>query len=172
VKLALIRHTAVDCAPGICYGRLDLPLAPAKAEGDIRAVCAQLAGFEAARLWSSPALRCRRLAEALGRPILDPRLVELDLGAWEGRPWDDVPRAELDRWAADPLGFAAPGGETGEMLVARVRSFFEELRATEGDHAVVSHGGPLRILSALAGGRAVDLLVPAPPLGSVEIVDL
>ena len=172
MKIALVRHTAVDCAPGICYGRLDLPLAPASAGRDIGAVCAQLAAFGAARIWSSPALRCRRLAEALGDPILDDRLVELDLGAWEGKPWDEVPRADLDRWAADPLGFAAPGGETGRMLIARLTSFFEELLTQPGDHVVVSHGGPLRVLTALAFKRPVDLLEPAPPLGSVQIAEI
>lgn len=172
MRLALVRHTAVDCAPGICYGRLDLPLAAASAEREMIAVRDRLAGFAGASIWSSPARRCRELAELLGMPTFDDRLLELDLGQWEGKPWDEVPRADLDRWAADPLGFAAPGGETGQMLVLRVTGFFEMLRAQPGDHVVVTHGGPLRILSALAAGRTVDLLSPAPPLGSVEIVGL
>ncbi|MFC7551236.1 hypothetical protein ACFQU7_01395 [Pseudoroseomonas wenyumeiae] len=35
---------------------------------------------------------------------------------------------------------------------------------------MVSHGGPLKVLAALIEGRAVDLLAPAPPLGSCRIL--
>ncbi len=176
VKFALVRHTAVEVAPGICYGRLDLPLAPGAVQ-HLAAVVARLAEFGPARLWSSPAQRCRRLAEALAPaagtpPVFDERLLELDLGAWEGRAWDGVARADLDRWAADPLGFAAPGGETGNALVARVTAAFADISTIPGDHVVVTHGGPLRVLSALARAAPVDLLAPAPALGSVEIVAL
>jgi len=176
MKIAFVRHTSVDVAPGTCYGRLDLPLA-ATAAADIAAVVALLADFGARRVWSSPASRCRLLAEALAPALgadraFDDRLLELHLGDWEGRQWDEVPREHLDRWASDPLGFAAPGGETGAMLIARVSNFFAELRAAGGDHVVVSHGGPLRVLTALAASREVDLLRPAPPLGSLEIVEL
>jgi alpha-ribazole phosphatase len=176
VKIAFIRHTAVEVAPGLCYGRLDLPLAVTAAE-DIAGVVARLADFGAARIWSSPATRCRRLAEALapvigGDPAFDDRLLELHLGGWEGRSWDEVPRADLDRWAADPLGFTAPGGEPGSALIARVTAAFEEIMACAGDHVVVTHGGPLRILSALARQAPIDLLTPAPALGSVEIIEI
>lgn len=174
MKIALLRHTAVEIAAGTCYGRLDLPLA-ATAERDIAAVAALLGDFGPARLWCSPAARCRLLAAAVAplvgaAPVFDDRLQELHLGAWEGRPWDQVPRADLDRWTADPLGFAAPEGESGTALVARVTAAFATITGTPGDHVVITHGGPLRVLAALVRGRPVDLLAPAPALGSVDIV--
>lgn len=174
MKLALLRHTAVEIAPGTCYGRLDLPLA-ATADRDIAAVAALLADFGAAQLWCSPAMRCRRLAAAIApllgaKPVFDERLQELHLGSWEGCTWDEVPRADLDRWSADPLGFAAPDGESGGALVARVSAAFAAITALPGDHVIITHGGPLRVLAALARGLPVDLLAPAPALGSVDIV--
>jgi alpha-ribazole phosphatase len=164
---ALLRHLPALIAPGHCYGRLDLPPGPA----DPAPTLAGLAGFAAAALVSSPAARCRALADAAAArlglpPRFEPRLLELDFGAWEGLPWDDVPRAALDAWAADPWGFAPPGGESGAALVARVRAAFAELPPGA---VVVSHGGPLKVLAALIAGRAVDLLAPAPPLGSCVI---
>jgi alpha-ribazole phosphatase len=176
MRIAFVRHTAVEVAPGTCYGRLDLPLA-ATAAADIAGVVARLAGFGATRIWSSPASRCRLLAEALApgvgaNPVFDDRLLELHLGDWEGCPWDDVPRTDIDRWVADPLGFAAPGGEAGHALISRVTAAFEEIVARPGDPIVVTHGGPLRVLSALGRRVPVDLLTPAPTLGSVEIVEL
>ena len=67
-------------------------------------------------VWSSPAVRCRGLAEAIAAVLRvplreDQRLWELDFGAWEGRPWETIAREDLDRWALDPLGFAPPGGD-------------------------------------------------------------
>ncbi len=167
MRIALVRHPAPLIAGGICYGRLDVPLDP---RADLAGLAARLAGF-AGSVVTSPSLRCRQTAAALGAtPRVDVRLLELDFGDWEGRPWDDVPRAELDRWAADPLGFAAPGGESGAALVARVRAFHADLVGAGYDCVVVSHGGPLRVLSALLHRRSVNLLAPAPGLGSVEII--
>jgi alpha-ribazole phosphatase len=166
-RLALLRHPAVAAPPGLCYGRLDVPLA-SHGLRQAGAAAARLGDFAGARLWTSPARRCCAAAEivaaAIGtRPTIDRRLEELCFGDWEGRRWDSLDRAALDRWAADPEGFAAPGGETGRALIARVRAFFAEMAAAGGAHVVVSHGGPLRVLTALAAGREVDLL--AKPIG-------
>jgi alpha-ribazole phosphatase len=165
---ALLRHLPTDIAPGHCYGRLDLPPGTG---GDAGAALAGLAGFAVTALFSSPARRCLVLAEqvaaATGLAVrVDARLWELDFGAWEGRSWDAVPRAALDAWAADPWGFAPPGGESGAALVARVQDFHAQLPPGA---VVVSHGGPLKVLAALVEGRPVDLLAPAPPMGSCRI---
>ncbi len=156
--IALVRHPAVD-AGGRCYGRLDLPVADLAAAQALAARVAVLRGT----VWTSPAARCRVVAG--GR--VDARLAELDFGAWEGVPWDDVPRAALDAWAADPWGFAPPGGESGAALVARVTAFARAL--PPGDHVVVTHGGPLKVLTAVLAGQAVDLLAAPPAAGSITV---
>jgi len=164
----LVRHPAVLVPLGVCYGRLDVPLAPGweeLADGLGR----RLRELGVRRVVSSPLSRCRAVAErALGRGIeVDARLREMDFGVWEGVAWDLVDRALLDRWAGDVLGFAPPGGESGAALVARVVAFWEGLG--EGGVCVVTHGGPLRVLGALARGEAVRLDVAAPGVGSVEV---
>jgi alpha-ribazole phosphatase len=123
-------------------------------------------------VWTSPARRCRdlagKIADALSIPLIaDPRLLELDFGAWEGKPWDEVPRVELDRWTANPLRFRAPGGESGEELIARVNDFFAGLSQ---DCVVVSHGGPLKVLSALLRGKPIDLLSQPQALGTAVAI--
>jgi alpha-ribazole phosphatase len=165
----LVRHPPPLIEPGICYGRLDIPIHP---NADIAGLARDPVLTGSAVIWTSPARRCRglsdRIADALAIPVIaDPRLLELDFGAWEGKPWDEVPRAELDRWAADPLRFRAPGGESGEALIARVSTFFAGL---EQDCVVVSHGGPLRVLSALLRGQPVDLLSPPQALGAAVAI--
>ena len=83
----------------------------------------------------------------------------------EGRPWLALPRAEVDRWIADPLRHSPPGGETGAALIARVRAFLGALG--DGAHVVVSHGGPLKVIAALAAGREIDLWASPPGFGTV-----
>jgi alpha-ribazole phosphatase len=174
LNVALIRHPAPLVGAGICYGRLDLPLHPDGITA-IQAIVDQLADFAGRTVWSSPARRCLALAEAITNctsplPRQDARLLELDFGKWEGKPWDSVPRDGLDRWAADPLSFAPPGGESGAALIARVRSFYQLLMAEGENCVVVSHGGPLKVLAALLQCRKVDLLASAPAFGWVDVV--
>jgi alpha-ribazole phosphatase len=207
MRVALVRHPTPLIAPGICYGRLDVPVGthaswpcvsrpstherqgadgrdttdqdgqtqvPVPSHNGLAADNGVATGPDlsgAVRVWTSPARRCRGVAEAIARAlsvplIVDPRLQELDFGEWEGRPWDAIARADLDRWAACPWRFAPPGGESGAELVARVCEFHAELRE---DCVVVSHGGPLKVLAALLAGTPIDLLAEAPPLGSIRI---
>jgi alpha-ribazole phosphatase len=165
MQVVLVRHPAPDIAAGVCYGRLDVPLRAGAT------LASSLPALDLARIWTSPSQRCRAVAEAMARPLrVEARLLELDFGAWEGMAWDAVPRAALDAWAADPLGFAPPGGESGAALLARVRAVHRDLLAAGEDCAVISHGGPLKLLAALLRGDPPDLLAPAPPIGSVQVV--
>jgi alpha-ribazole phosphatase len=171
MRIALIRHPAVLIAPGVCYGRLDIGVDPSAAERMGQIVSDPGLGG-AKRVWSSPAARCSGLGEAIATELavplfVDHRLLEMDFGAWEGRTWDEIGRASLDRWAASVLTFAPPGGESGVDLMARVRDFHTELCGCGQDCVIVSHGGPLKILLALLAGKPVDLLAPPPPIGSV-----
>jgi alpha-ribazole phosphatase len=170
--LALARHPTPDIAPGICYGRLDVGLA-ATADAEIAAMATALGDLAAPCVWSSPARRCRIAAEAIaarlhGTVRIDPRLRELDFGAWEGLAWDRVPRDDLDRWAAAPEAFTPPGGEPVAALRRRVEDVDDAIGNAAGDAVVVSHGGPLRVLTSRRLAREVDWLAPPPPFGAVR----
>ena len=141
--LHLIRHPRPLIEPGICYGRLDV-------EGEFPELTAAhlrtelLAGLP---VYSSPLRRCRELAGFLNpRPEIDARLAEMNFGEWEGRAWDDIPRAEIDAWAADVAGYAPPGGESPRQLQQRVLAFVAEL--WEPEAVIVTHAGVIRVLMA------------------------
>ena len=141
--LHLIRHPRPLVAPGICYGRLDV------AAADVVDVAGRLSAELPAGLplWSSPLRRCRELAEGLhAQPIFDERLREMNFGAWEGQAWDDIPRAELDAWAADVAGYAPPGGESPFALQRRALDFVAGLSVAEA--VIVTHAGVIRTLLA------------------------
>jgi alpha-ribazole phosphatase len=155
----LIRHTAPAVAPGVCYGRTDVPLA-ASAERDIQATLALLPKFDL--VYSSPAQRCVRLASELARRdgcelALAPELQELDFGAWEQLPWTEIPRDHSDPWTADTWNLSPPGGETEQALWTRVASWYRTaLPAPVFRCAIVAHGGPLRVLRCLALGLGME----------------
>lgn len=145
MALTLVRHTR-PAGEGICYGASEVDLAASFAE-EAGALLARL--DRPACIVSSPLVRCRRLADflggVLGVPVAsDPRWREMDFGTWEGARWEDVPRAELDAWAGDPMGARPHGGESVAMLLARVRAAIADQRRAAGPSLVVTHAGPIR----------------------------
>ena len=150
MQLILVRHTRPLVAGGVCYGVTDLDLAPTFDDEAAR-VIEELPPVQ--RLVTSPLQRCRRLAERIGAaqslvPVVDPRLREMDFGAWEGVPWDAIPRAEMDAWAADFLHARPHGGESVHMLYERARSAIADCRATGFSHIVVTHAGVIKAVRA------------------------
>lgn len=145
MQLYLIRHPAPRVAAGVCYGRSDLPLAADVALAAAR-ILPQLPKM--LPVYTSPLRRCRQLADALHpAPRSDPRLQEMDFGAWEMTRWDRIQRAALDGWAADPLGYAPPAGESVACLQQRVEDFVSEARRAGLERAVlVTHAGVMKVL--------------------------
>jgi alpha-ribazole phosphatase len=153
MALILLRHTRPEGAEGLCYGRTDLPLAPGLQDEVVRLSAALP---PVACIVTSPLSRCARLAQALARARglslrADPRLIEMDFGTWEGRPWAEIARAELDAWAADLTGARPHGGETVAELAARSRAALQDALAGPGPALVVTHAGVIK--SALHPSR-------------------
>ncbi len=161
----LLRHTRVALPAGVCYGHSDVPLADtwpadfAATLAALRATCAAQSVLPARlRLVTSPLTRCRRLAEHLAdqlrcrRPASDPRLMELDFGAFELRPWGALYESgEAKAWFDDPIQTRCPKGESYLDLQRRVNEALSAWRdriATSPDDTLclVSHAGPLRVL--------------------------
>jgi alpha-ribazole phosphatase len=150
VDLILLRHLVPVGGEGRCYGRTDLD--PGAGLG---ARAARLAAGlpRPACIVTSPLRRCRSLAVRLGGQFRVPVMVdrgwtEIDFGAWEGKPWDLVPRDELDAWAADLLRARPHGGESVAMLLARVR---RALGRTVPGSLVVTHAGAIRAALVATG---------------------
>lgn len=152
MDIHLIRHPRTVAPLGTCYGSLDIEPDPARLADDTTRLAPAIPPN--ARFVSSPQRRARMLAEALaGADVTtDPRLVEMDFGAWEGRPWDDLPRNELDAWAADTGGYTPPGGESVAAVSARVLDWWQGVAIEDTPLVVVAHGGPLRLIAAHVTG--------------------
>lgn len=81
--------------------------------------------------------------------------MEMNFGEWEMQSWDALPRDALDTWAADPLGFAPPGGESVMQMQARVLAFLRE--RAEDDLLLVTHGGVIKLLWGLIHGETPEV---------------
>lgn len=151
MQLYLIRHPAPRIATGICYGRSDLPLADDAALAAAR-ILPQLPSQ--LPVYTSPLQRCRQLADALHpAPRSDHRLQEMNFGAWELRPWQHIEREAMDGWAADPLGYTPPEGESVGQLQARVHDFVMEAHRQGVERAVlVTHAGVMKVIVGHARG--------------------
>lgn len=168
MKVLLLRHPPVAKAwKGRCYGRSDMGLSRAgQALADRIAV--DLAATPTDAIVQSGAIRTRRLAEwiARGRDVpvtTDPRWLERDFGAWEGRSWNAIWRetgAEMDRMMTEP-DYRPGGGESANDIADRVLAAWHAL-PERPCVLVVAHGGPIATLRALLAGqpvtRAVDFI--------------
>jgi probable phosphoglycerate mutase len=149
--IVFVRHgqTAVNQA-GQLQGRFDAPLTPA-GEAQVQRVASALAqGTPPQRIVTSPLVRARSTAEAIAAQCglhveVDERLVELDYGEWDQLGLADVPADAWRAWRASP-SFAPPGGESLEMVTARVVEFcVARLDEWRDDLVVaVSHVSPIK----------------------------
>lgn len=143
-----------------------------------RANGAKLAGLidrpQAFDFVSSPMRRTRETMELVRAALaLDPaayrtdkRLVELNFGEWQGFTYEELEarnpgvarERDLDKWNFVPPG---AGAESYEMLLERVRPFFEAL---DRDTVCVTHGGVMRVLfrlvTGMPKGEAASLEIP------------
>jgi probable phosphoglycerate mutase len=106
---------------------------------------------------SSPLKRARQTMEILRGVLglapldyeIDPRLIEIAYGEWEGLTLPEIEarntgvltQRERDKW-----DFAPPGGESYQQLTARIDDWYRSLTS---DVVVTAHGGGVRALMAL-----------------------
>ncbi|WP_426197619.1 histidine phosphatase family protein [Massilia sp. DWR3-1-1] len=156
MRLIAVRHPAPAVAAGLCYGSSDIPVDPAALRAALANLAQSLPHGAHIHMVSSPLQRCTALSMALAAqwglppPLLEPRLAEMDFGAWELRPWDAIARAEIDAWTADLVHYAPGGGETVLQVARRVADFVDALRRAQvSDAVVVCHAGTIRLLAAI-----------------------
>lgn len=124
-------------------------------------------------LWVSPSGRTQQTAaiigEHLGHPFFDwrqdDRLLEIDVGQWEGRYYSDI-IAELGRSIVDAerglFTEAAPGGEWFPAIAERLNSWLADLDPAR-PALVISHGITSTVLRGLLVGGEDWHGVPVAP---------
>ena len=166
--LLLVRHGATAanlCRPYTLQGlRPDSELAPPGLE-QARAAGRALSAFPVVQVYSSPLRRALATAAAIGAQlglavVVEPGLVEADVGLWSGLSWQEVERRWPDAWRAfhdDPEHNGYLGGESLADVRSRVLPVVEQLLARHDGQCLVAvaHGAVNRVL--LAGWLGLPL---------------
>ncbi len=162
-RLVVLRHgrTAWN-QEGRFQGGSDVPLSDAGLEEAALAARA-VAKHEPAALLSSDAARARQTAHALADrcgldPVLDPRLREADLGAWEGLTRDEAAERFPEEYAAWRRGtdVCRGGGEPPTAVAERAYAALADALVpldTGQTLVAVTHGATARAII----GRLLDL---------------
>lgn len=155
-----IRHAPVVDHRGQLYGQKDVPCDTS----DARAFAALARTLPENALWVTSHLsRARDTAAAIVSAGAVPAASEIErdfseqnFGDWAGLTWDEIAAsdpARSDRFWADPVGLAPPGGESFAAVVLRVAAAIGRVsRDHQGDIVAVAHGGVIRAAVATALG--------------------
>ena len=157
----LVRHGETDWNRELRWqGQLDPPLNDRGRE-QARALAAAVAGRAYAAVYASDLRRAAETAQIIAEQLdlrveLDARLREIDVGSWAG-----FTLAELEGRVPEAVAAWQENGQDGweegeshAQMAARVLQAIRAIAARHGgeDVLVVSHGGPIRALKALAAG--------------------
>jgi broad specificity phosphatase PhoE len=157
----LARHGETDWNRELRWqGHSDPPLNE-RGRRQARALADAVSRTRLAAVYSSDLSRASETAQIVASRLelplsVDPGLREIDVGSWEGFTLAEIeahsPEA-VARWE-ERGEHGWEGGESHEQMAARVHEAVHSIAARhEGEEVlVVSHGGPIRALKALAAG--------------------
>jgi alpha-ribazole phosphatase len=193
VPIYLVRHTAPDVRPGICYGASNVPVHEIEFARVMPLVDEALP--RDALIVTSPLTRCRRLADFLASSserrdvVVDEHFIERDLGRWTGLHRDEIVKDDaaftknfLDHWPpaqsenserilrGDGIAPRLGAGESARAMARRVLAGFDAAweRAAGRSLVIVSHAGPIAAMIAHWQGQSFGRGVrPAPNCGDV-----
>lgn len=158
-RLYLVRHAAPALEPGRCCGSLDIDLSDEGRE-QARLLAKALGRVDLTAVYTSPLERARQTtAEIATRHNLVPHelpgLAEIDFGELEGRRFEEIAATHPDTyatWMSRPTEVEFPGGERFADFTRRVRETARDIRLAHEceEVAIISHGGPIRIVVAAA----------------------
>lgn len=156
VLLAMLRHAETEWSQDKrVQGHTDVPLSD---DARARLMRHRLPAIAAAmQVVSSPLVRCTETAKCLGlqRVAIEPRLVEMSWGQWEGRRLAEL-RAELGASMvlneARGFDFTPPDGESPRQVLARVRPWLAQLALEGKPTLALAHRGVIRVVFAAATG--------------------
>jgi alpha-ribazole phosphatase len=166
----LVRHTAPNVLSDICYGQSDVGLG-SSFNDEFNLLNPKLAHLTDPLVFSSPLQRCLRLAEKTVEHFnfsslkIDKRLLELNFGDWEMKPWADIPQGIVGEWTDEHVKQAPPNGESYAHLHHRAKEFLYDLAMHQNikQALVFTHDGVIRALVAEA------LKVPLREASRVEV---
>lgn len=145
MEIHLIRHTTPSIAKGICYGQTDISLNENVFVDEVKSIQLKIpTGIEC--FYTSPLQRCKKLTQKLTSNYTeDTRLMELNFGDWENKPWNELNQNQVDIWMNDFANIKTPNGENYLDLQQRTTNFIAALLETKYNSvSIITHAGNIR----------------------------
>lgn len=157
--LHLIRHAEVEARyQGVFGGRIDMELSP-RGQDQATTLANHFRGTRFDLIYASPMKRVQQtLAPVLKycatKPVILPKLYEVDFGDWTGLNFDEVKNQfgySASEWLKQLDRGTIPNGENIAAYRARIAACLQEILAScPGQTAAVfCHGGVIRMLLSL-----------------------
>lgn len=159
--LYIWRHPKPIAANGFCIGQTDISVDKRK----IKRLANKIQRFVRLHqlpkvIWVSPLQRSLKVGEILAQHgflyYVAPELAEINFGNWDGQPWAQIPKQEIDDWCDHFADFAPKGGESLQQLFNRVENWLNEMAAqNSGQKPVlaVGHAGWINAANMIAAGQ-------------------
>ena len=166
MKLYIIRHgqTAWN-KEEVFRGTKDIPLNEVGLK-EANALGAYLESTPFDALYTSPLSRARQTAQAVAdavglTPVVEPNLIDLDFGAWQGVSHKEVKEKYPDlyqTWVSEPAQARFPGGESLNDVLNRIRTLLTMLleKHPNGTVAVFTHRVVCKVLICHLLGLELD----------------
>ncbi len=161
--LYIWRHPKPIAANGFCIGQTDISVDKRK----IKRLANKIQRFVRLHqlpkvIWVSPLQRSLKVGEILAshgfRYHVAPELAEINFGNWDGQPWAQIPKQEIDDWCDHFADFAPKGGESLQQLFNRVENWLNEMEAqNSGQNPIlaVGHAGWINAASMIVAVQEV-----------------
>lgn len=139
-----IRHTTLQIDGSYAYGQTDVPVSTNFVQ-EATLIKSALSDNDYDAVYTSPLSRAKKLAHYCGfvSAIEDPRIMEINLGDWEMKPWDElIQYDDLNDWFNNFHTLTPPNGENVQDLLSRIYDFIQDMRLQRHSRiAVFCHGG-------------------------------
>ena len=147
MNIFFLRHTSLNVEPDVFYGQTDLDVSNTFEE-EVKIIKKKINKLITkdykVKVYSSPLQRCRKLSQKISdNVILDPRIMELNLGDWEMKPKQSIPKELVENWEKDMMNFIIPNGESNSDFLKRLKNFTDEICMYEKDVLIVAHAGSI-----------------------------
>lgn len=162
MTLYIWRHPKPLAANGICLGQTDMGVDSRK----IKRLANQIQSFVRMHqlpkvIWVSPLQRSLKVGQALAQRgfqcHIAAELSEISFGVWDGCPWEQIAKQDIDDWCNDFANFAPDQGESLQQLFTRVEYWLNQ-RITEQNDGIIlaiGHAGWINAAKMINAGEDI-----------------
>lgn len=180
MTLYVWRHPEPLTAAGLCFGQTDMAVDKRK----LKRLANQIQRYVRLHhlpkvIWVSPLQRSLKVGQLLQQQGFDyhvaAELIEIDFGAWENRPWQQIAKQEIDDWCDDFANFAPENGESLQQFFIRIEGWLTT-HVNGTPLLAVGHAGWINVVKMIAARQEVPELAanwPRPvAYNELSILDL